>query len=79
MQAQHECRHAERKGSIGQGLIIGLLCATVLSDGLRVGIKSLMATARVPGLKYRRVSSQQGLGSTGGQDWGELYSSLWPS
>lgn len=52
---------------------------TVLSDGLRVGIKSLMATARGPGLKYRGVSSQQGLGSTGGQDRGRLYSSLWPS
>lgn len=51
---------------------------TVLSDGLRVGIKSLMATARGPGLEYRGVSSQQGLESTGGQDWGRLYSSLWP-
>lgn len=51
---------------------------TVLSDGLRGGIKSLMATARGPGLKYRGVSSQQGLRSTGGQDWGRLYSSLWP-
>lgn len=52
---------------------------TVLSDGLRVGIKSLMATARGPGPKYRGVSSQQGVGSTGGQIWGRLYSSLWPS
>lgn len=32
---------------------------TVLSDGLRVGIKNLMATARGPRLKYRGVSSQQ--------------------
>lgn len=52
---------------------------TVLSDGLRVGIKSLMAIARGPGLKYRGVCSQQGLRSTGGQDWGRPYSSLWPS
>jgi len=51
---------------------------TVLSDGLRVGIKSLMATVRGPRLKYRGVSSQQGLRSTGGQDWGRLYSSLGP-
>lgn len=41
----------------------------VLSDGLRVGIKSLMATVRGPGLKYCGVSSQQGLGTTGGLAW----------
>lgn len=45
----------------------------VLSDGLRVGIKSLMATVRGPGLEYSGVSSQQGLGATGGQDCGGGY------
>lgn len=49
----------------------------VVIDGLRVGIKSLMATVRGPGLKDRGAGSQQGLGSTGGQDWGRLYSSVW--
>lgn len=44
----------------------------VLSDGLRVGIKSLMATVRGPGLKYRGVSSQQGLRTTGGLHWREV-------
>ena len=44
---------------------------TVLSDGLRVGIKSLMATARGPGLKYRvlavnRVSGLQEAKTGGG-------------
>lgn len=33
MRAQHECRHAERKGSIGQGLIIGPLCTQYLVMG----------------------------------------------
>lgn len=44
----------------------------VLSDGLRVGIKSLMATVRGPGLKYRGVSSQQGFRTTGGLHWREV-------
>lgn len=44
----------------------------VLSDGLRVGIKSLMATVRGPGLKYTGVSSQQGLRTTGGLDRREV-------
>lgn len=44
----------------------------VLSDGLRVGIKSLMATVRGPGLKYRGFSSQQGLRTMGGLDWREV-------
>lgn len=51
---------------------------TVPINGLRVRIKRLMATVRGPALKYRGVSSQQGLRTTGGQDWGRLYSSLWP-
>lgn len=51
---------------------------TVLSDGLK-GIKSLIATARGPGLKNRGVSSRQGLRTTGGQDWGRLYGSPWSS
>lgn len=45
---------------------------TVLSGGLRVGIKSLMAPVGGPGLKYRGVSSQQGLRTTGGLDLREV-------
>lgn len=45
---------------------------TPLSDGLRVRIKILMAAVRGPELKYRGVSSQQGLRTTGGLDWGEV-------
>lgn len=44
----------------------------VLSDGLRVGIKILMATVRGVGLKYRGVSSQQGLRTMGGRHWREV-------
>lgn len=53
----------------------------VLSDGLRVGIKSLMATVRGPRPQSSGVSSQRGLGSIGGQDSGVegvSYTRLWP-
>lgn len=42
------------------GVDYGSIMHIVLSDGLRVGIMSLMATVRAPVLKYRGVSSQQG-------------------
>lgn len=48
---------------------------TVIGGGLRVGIKSLMATVRGTGLKYRGVSSQQGLRTTGGLDRREVLQS----
>lgn len=61
-----------REKALLPGVDYGSIMHTVLSDGLRVGIKSLMATVRGPGLKCRGVSSQQGLRTTGGQDRGRL-------
>lgn len=60
------------KRSYWPGVDYRSIMHTVLSDGLRVGIKSFMATVRGPGLKYRGVSSQQGLRTTGGLDLREV-------